>query len=210
MCEPTRQRGTRDSATAGTNRDLKPEHGRKLGDHFDAATGPRQLFVHFFRRRLVPLHVPHPRQHGGHGTGGKPPVARSAAHLRFAMPEVRGPTLSELDQEPRWPLPPDCWSSSPAKKLPFRSLTSAANVSCDVFAASDRNLKCLPGTEADQTIVACVMIPSKVNWLGPESVALVGPLLPDQRMSNDATDASGGVCLVPGGRKAGNEFANWR
>ena len=71
-------------------------------------------------------------------------------------------------------------------------------------------LKCLPGTEHDQAIVACVKIPSKVNWLGPESVALVGPLLPIQRMSKDATDASGAVCLVPCGRNAGNEFANWR
>src|SRR6266566_2292481 len=94
------------------------------------------------------------------------------------------------------------------KKLPFRSLTSSANVSCDVFAAAEWNSKCWLGTVADQDILACVMIPSKLNWLGPEAVAVDGPVLPIQCMSNEATAGSGGVCAVPGGRNAGNEFAS--
>ena len=55
-----------------------------------------------------------------------------------------------------------------------------------VLAAADWNLKSLLGTVADQAMVACVMIPAYVNWLGPESVDAVGPLLPVQRISNDA------------------------
>ena len=93
------------------------------------------------------------------------------------------------------------------KKLPFRSLTSAAKVSCDVLAAADWNLKCLPGTEADQAIVAWVMIPVIVNWLGPGSVASAEPVLPIQRISNDAVARDGGWKWVPGGAIPGNEFA---
>src|SRR3977135_4334680 len=112
--------------------------------------------------------------------------------------------------EPCWPFPPDSSLSSLAKKLPFRSLTSSAKVSCDVLAAADWNLKVLLGTLHDHAIVACVSIPSMAKRLGPGSLTLTLLRLPFQCMSNDAVAASGGVCETPGGRNAGNEFASCR